>query len=398
MWRVTGLAAARNKDGRLALVATAGLHGSRDAVWYLPDLHAGGWSMLGDPPGGGGHAELLAGGAARPAVAANPDGRFEVAAMAPDAVTAALWHARETGDGGWSPWQPLQAPPGGDRVDEPPTLVQNQDGRLELFVVDRGSRVWHRSQEQAGGDRWGAWDPLEQPTSHGQPLGIEARPEVAQNQDGRLELFVQAGDGAVWHRWQLTAGGGWSGWSSLRSPGEHVAASGPPAAVRAKDGRLHLFVLGSDRAVWHLWQLTPGGGWSGWESLGREGTGFMELAPVARPDGPLVLCAVDDFTELATSDLWTREQGGPDSAWGPWISRRDDLLAAGGQEPWQIGNPTLALLREGDADAVVLFLSIEGQATLYRLVSPAPEFWAIAPMLLRPPPEAAAAARRERPV
>jgi hypothetical protein len=27
-------------------------------------------------------------------------------------------------------------------------------------------------------------------------------------------------------------------------------------------------VIGADHALWHQWQTTAGGGWSGWSSLG----------------------------------------------------------------------------------------------------------------------------------
>jgi Zn-dependent metalloprotease len=38
-----------------------------------------------------------------------------------------------------------------------------------------------------------------------------------------------------------------------------------------KDGRLELFCIGSDKALWHNYQLSPGAdNWSGWESLGED--------------------------------------------------------------------------------------------------------------------------------
>jgi putative chitinase len=42
---------------------------------------------------------------------------------------------------------------------------------------------------------------------------------VGQLGDGRLEVFVQRESGEVLHRWN-TAGGAWSGWSSLGTPGQ----------------------------------------------------------------------------------------------------------------------------------------------------------------------------------
>src|SRR6266498_3883098 len=42
------------------------------------------------------------------------------------------------------------------------------------------------------------------------------------------------------------------------------------ASARNQDGRLELFARGADQALWHIWQVAPNGGWSGWESLGGE--------------------------------------------------------------------------------------------------------------------------------
>jgi len=36
------------------------------------------------------------------------------------------------------------------------------------------------------------------------------------------------------------------------------------ASARNQDGRLELFARGADKALWHIWQVAPNGGWSGW--------------------------------------------------------------------------------------------------------------------------------------
>jgi hypothetical protein len=48
------------------------------------------------------------------------------------------------------------------------------------------------------------------------------RTRVAQNADGRLEFFTLSTDGALWHIWQMDPGGVWSDWNSL---GERSAQS-----------------------------------------------------------------------------------------------------------------------------------------------------------------------------
>jgi hypothetical protein len=91
-----------------------------------------------------------------------------------------------------------------------------------------------------------------------------AAPVVAtgRNRDGRLETFYVGGDNAIWHRWQLSPGGKWSGESRLGGWATSVAAA------TNKDGRLEVLYGGGDNTIRHRWQLSPGGGWSGDSLLG----------------------------------------------------------------------------------------------------------------------------------
>ncbi len=42
------------------------------------------------------------------------------------------------------------------------------------------------------------------------------------------------------------------------------------------DGRLEVFVRGSDKALYHKWQTAPNNGWSGWASMG----GWIDLIAI----------------------------------------------------------------------------------------------------------------------
>ena len=77
-----------------------------------------------------------------------------------------------------------------------------------------------------------------------------------------MEIFVIGSDHALWHMWQTAPNNGWSGWASLGGWIDRLA-SGQNA-----DGRLEIFARGADGAVWHMWQTAPSNGWSGWASLG----------------------------------------------------------------------------------------------------------------------------------
>jgi hypothetical protein len=82
-------------------------------------------------------------------------------------------------------------------------------------------------------------------------------PVVGTNADGRMEVFVRGTDNALWHIWQTAPNNGWSGWATLSG-----GLIGGPVAWHNADGRLEVFVKGLDNALWHTWQSTPNGVWN----------------------------------------------------------------------------------------------------------------------------------------
>ena len=91
------------------------------------------------------------------------------------------------------------------------------------------------------------------------------------NVDGRLELFGVGTDRALWHIWQTAPHAGpWSAWSSLGG----VLTDIPAVAVNT-DGRIEVFVRGTDNALWHIWQTAAhaGGGDSMRPICGGSGAG-----------------------------------------------------------------------------------------------------------------------------
>ena len=91
---------------------------------------------------------------------------------------------------------------------------------------------------------------------------------VVQNKDGHLEVLSTASDGALWHILQQTPGGSFGGWHSLGTP-QGAALYSDPYVIANADGRLEVFAKGNPSdstnfvgtAIWHTWQVTPGGEW-----------------------------------------------------------------------------------------------------------------------------------------
>jgi hypothetical protein len=259
MSEVTGIALARNRDGRLELVATTGgAEGFGGDVWHAwqtaPNGSWTGWSRLGRRPGGG---------ASAPAVARNADGRLEVAVVGGDGT---VWHRWQTAPNNhWSSQWESFGELGDQRAMAWLVLTRNADGRLEVFVpanndVGDERAVWHRWQTTPNG-KWSSWK------SMGSQAGGFADLGVGRNADGRLEVFATLQNGTdLWHIWQTTPNGNWSSWKSMGSVATGTIA-GPTLASDA-DGRLEVFLQTPDTGgLYQLSQSTPNGGWTpghGW--------------------------------------------------------------------------------------------------------------------------------------
>jgi hypothetical protein len=108
---------------------------------------------------------------------------------------------------------------------------------------------------------WSNWH------SHGTPPGSDGlrwAPAVASGDEGRLELFVVSDDlhpdgfgscGALNHQRQTVRNNAWSMWMSHGMPGPNVFGS--PAVAPSSDGRLELFIVANDLALWHMGQTAP---------------------------------------------------------------------------------------------------------------------------------------------
>ena len=130
-----------------------------------------------------------------------------------------------------------------------------------------------------------------------------APPVIAsgRNADGRLEVFYVGGDNAIWQRWQVSPGGRWSAESRLGGIARSVAVA------TNRDGRLEVFYVGIDNAIWHRWQVSPGGGWSGESRLG----GWVSSVAAARNrDGRLEV-----FYAGGDNAVWHRWQVSPGGGW-----------------------------------------------------------------------------------
>ncbi len=317
------IAVGHNEDGRLEVFAI----GSDGALWHTYQTQPNqtswsGWASLDNPAGG----IMLS----RLAVGKNEDGRLEVFAISSD---GALWRTRQTqpNQASWSGWTSLGNPSGGITLY---TLAvgQNEDERLEVLAIGSNGALWHTYQTQPNQTSWSSWTSLGNPTG-GITLYTLA---VGQNKDGRLEVFAGGGSPgtgefgltnvALWHKYQTQPNqSSWSGWVSMGTP-TTTASSPYPVVGQNKDGRLEVFAVGSDGALWHIWQPKPNhqDSWSSWMKLGGTppgGTNLLSLLAMGQnKDGRLEVFAIG-MSIIDSSGVtvpWHIWQVAPSDGWSSW--------------------------------------------------------------------------------
>jgi hypothetical protein len=262
----SSLAVDSNVDGRLEVFTIA-----EEALWHIWQTTAGGnwyntWFSSGKPPG------INLDYQADPMQVRNADGRLEVFVPGSD---RALWHIwQTTPNGTWSSWASLGTP--SNMQSSPgPIAGKNADGRIEVFVVGSDDALWHIWQTTAGDGWYKSWFSSGKPSASAGVLGVD----VIQNADGRLEVFAVGTDGAFWRIWQNVPNGTWNQWTSLGTPSNMQLDTGP-TVVKNKDGRLEVLIVGSDGALWHTAQVAPGKDWNDWASLGALPNKNLSFGPV----------------------------------------------------------------------------------------------------------------------
>jgi hypothetical protein len=172
-------------------------------------------------------------------------------------------------------------------------------GRLQLFALNRDGSVSVNVETSHDATSFWGWSSL-----GGYAL---TQMTVSANQDGRLEVFALGGDRAVYHQWQTDTSSSlynWSGWGGL---GGYVQAI---TVGHDHLGRLEVAALGMDRAAYLIGQVTANGGWGAWTGLG--GTSLQQLQMTNQADGRLMLFALggDHATYCRTESL--------SLSWGNW--------------------------------------------------------------------------------
>ncbi|MFD0273417.1 PIG-L family deacetylase [Kitasatospora sp. NPDC127111] len=270
----------RDQDGRLEVFGQRADTG--EIVSNYQSTAPGGWSWgsLGSPnPGPGDALQVSA-----PTVASNGDGRLQVFVRNRGGGISSTWQTSP--NGGWSGWL---ADLGGSGIQEAPAAFTTRDGRIELFAWAPTTSTasvlhWFQPAPNQSFQRDGDF-PFVAPTS---------APTVAMDLDGRLELLYRQLDGqepltqtansSTMTLWQTSTGGGWTRAAGALGGGPDQGGIGAPAAVTAGDGRIVAAVRNRGGGVSVTRQASPNSAFGGWTDLGGPGVGIIAGVPAASVD------------------------------------------------------------------------------------------------------------------
>jgi hypothetical protein len=241
----------------------------------------------------------------------------------------------------WSNWASLGKP--AETEIGKPFVQRNQDGRLEVFAVGRGE-MFNIAQVSPNGAWRKNWRSKGRPASD---IGIKSH-VVGRNADGRLEMFAVGEDNALWQKWQIAPNNGWvDAWQSLGKPRSGTNAvldlTGQFTLGINQDGRQEVFAVAVHDAsflqIWQIWQTVPNGGWSGWGKLPSIFAGTGSLGSVRSSDRITVGRNEDGRQELfAIVD--------DDALWHTW-----QLFPNAGWSDWaSLGKPRDAFPEPKDRD------------------------------------------------
>ncbi len=191
------------------------------------------------------------------AVGSEKDGRLNVFLIG---NTGNLYHNWQTAVNGTS-WNGFSDLSGALAEQVRLTVGRNSNGRLEAFTLGTDGVAYTTSETSSNSPTsWTSWSGM------GGVWEVDAKPVVAADQNGALELFLIGSTGNMYHNYQTSPSGSWSGWVELNGS---FTQNVRPCVGMNKSGTLEVFLTGPSADMQHAYETAPNSTtWSGWSSLG----------------------------------------------------------------------------------------------------------------------------------
>jgi hypothetical protein len=156
---------------------------------------------------------------------------------------------------------------------------------------------------------------------------------------GKIDVFVRGTDGALYKTTTTNAGAATPTWTWSKIGGQLLSGTGP-AAYAWGDARIGVFVTGTNKALYHIWN---DGAWSSWQSLG----GTLTSSPAATSPASGV---IDVYGRGGDGVLWQREY--KNNAWSSWSSLSGQLTSGTGPAASAQDANTLDVFVQGTDNAL----------------------------------------------
>lgn len=165
------------------------------------------------------------------------------------------------------------------------SAVRTGPGSVVAFVRGRDNTLWTTT---AVGRAFGAFSQI--------PARVIAGPAAVSYDGGRIDLFVIGADAALWHTWtQVDSGGAPTVWAPFESLGGTLTS----APTAASNGSGTLIVAARDRIAGTSYRIFTSGNWGPWQSAGGSGVTASVAEVVDGSQYRIRIVGTD-------GDVWTR--------------------------------------------------------------------------------------------
>jgi hypothetical protein len=198
-------------------------------------------------------------------------------------------------------WLALAASASADVYDDNPATASRGLGEAYVFARAADGAILERHWS---GSVWTPWKSLG---------GFSTSGPAAVAFGNTIHVFMRGSDGAVWQSW-LQPDDSWRPWISLGG----YTTSAPAVTVRRGEGYLDLVVKGGDSQMYHR-SYVPNVGWSNFAPIG----GLLTTAASVNSQSPSLL------------NIWSRGTDGQmfqkswtGTAWSDWVALGGGLFGA----------------------------------------------------------------------
>jgi hypothetical protein len=222
---------------------------------------------------------------------------------------------QETPGGSWSQWAADWAGPGNPKQFYELTAAQQNNGCVRFWALDMKLQLWTTGQISPGGN-WTKW---EGPNWNKAPQGMK---RIAASQQGGprgAELWAITDDYLLVTSYQETPGGNWSAWQPWPATPDKSQFIEITAAQQ-NDGRVQLWAVDTRMQLWSCWQTSPGGNWTAWSSPNWGGAPKLKNIAACQQGGSRGAQLWGITEDYAIVSIYQVSPGGNWSGWstGNW--------------------------------------------------------------------------------